>query len=79
MAACVKSSTFTHWTFVASSFFQYLMTSSEFTEHFPGLSKVPYYPISDRKDFNFVLTSVLGWQNYINVWCIIVWIYDVLL
>ena len=47
------------------------MTSSEFTEHFPGLNKV-HYPISDGKDFTSVLTTVVGWQNYINIWCIII-------
>ena len=52
--------------FVVSSLFQFLMTSSEFTEHFPGLNKV-HYPISDRKDLTLLLTSVVGRQNYINV------------
>ena len=54
---------------VASSLFQFLMISSEFTEHFPGSNEV-HYPISDGKDFTLVLTSVVGRQNYINVWCI---------
>ena len=52
--------------FVASSLFQFLMTSSEFTEHFPGSNKV-HYPISDRKDVTLVLTPVLGRQIHINV------------
>ena len=36
--------------FVALSLFQFLMTSSEFTEHFSGLNKA-CYPVFDRKDF----------------------------
>ena len=52
--------------FVVSSLFQFLMTSFKFTDHFPGSNKV-HYPISDKKDFTLVLTSVVGRQNYINV------------
>ena len=54
------------------------MTSSEFTEHLPGSNKV-HYPISDRKDVTLVLTSVLGRQNHINVWCMIILIWGVFL
>ena len=44
------------------------MTSSEFTEHFPGLNKV-HYPIFDGKDFTLVLLMpVVDWKNYINVY-----------
>ena len=60
--------------FVASSLFQFLMTSSEYIEHFPGSNKV-HYPVSNRKDFTLVLTSAVGRQNYINVWYMIVFIY----
>ena len=54
------------------------MTSFEFTNHFLGSNKV-YYPISDGKDFILVFMSVVGRQNYINVWCIIILIYGVFL
>ena len=57
--------------FIVSSLFQFLMTSSKFTEHFPGSNKV-HFPICDRKDFTLVLRSVVGQQNYINIWCIII-------
>ena len=59
---------------VVSSLLQFLMTSLEFTDHFPGSNKV-HYPISDGKDFTLVFTSVVGRQNYINIWCIIILIY----
>ena len=74
MAASVKFSTSLIEHFVALSLFQFLMTLSKFTEHFPGPNKV-HYPISDGKDFTVVLTAVVDWQNYINVWCIIILIY----
>ena len=45
------------------SLFQFLVTSSEFTEHFPGLNKVHYH-ISGRNDFTVPLTSVVGRQNH---------------
>ena len=76
MAASIKSSTFTRWTCSCVIIISISNDISEFTEHFPGLSKV-HYPISDRKDFTLVLTTVVGWQNFINVWCIIILIYDV--
>ena len=41
--------------FVASSLFQFLITSFEFN----GSNKV-HYPISDGKDFTLVFTSVVG-------------------
>ena len=44
--------------FIASSLFQLLMTSSKFTEDFPGSSKV-YYPLSGRNDFT-VLLGICG-------------------
>ena len=52
--------------FIVSSLFQFLMTSSKFTEHFPGSNKV-HFPICDGKDFTLVLRSVVGQQNYINI------------
>ena len=39
---------------------QFLMTSSRFTELFPGLNKV-HYSSSDRKDFTVVL--MYGWGS----------------
>ena len=43
------------------------MTSSKFTEHFPGSNKV-HYPMSDGKDFALMLLmSVVDWKSYINV------------
>ena len=59
MAVSIKSSTFTLEHFVASSLFQFLITSFEFNDHFPGSNKV-HYPISDGKDFTLVFTSVVG-------------------
>ena len=47
--------------FVASSLFQFLMTSFELTDHFPGSNKV-YHPISDGKDLTLVFTYVVGGQ-----------------
>ena len=43
--------------FVALPSFQFLMTSSEITERFSGLNKVP-----DKNDFTVVITSVVGWM-----------------
>ena len=61
MVAFVKSLTSLIEYFVASSLslFQFLMTSFEFTDYFPGSNKV-HYPISDGKDFTLVFTSVVG-------------------
>ena len=63
---------------VASSLFQFLMTSSEFTEHFSGSDKIND-PISDREDITVALKSVVGRLNCINVKCLPFTIYDVFL
>ena len=54
--------------FIALSLFQFLMTSSEFTEHFPWLNKVNY-PISGRNYFTVLLLYVMGQQDYVNEKC----------
>ena len=54
--------------FIVLSLFQFLMTSSEFTEHFPWLNKVNY-PISGRNYFTVLLLYVMGQQDYVNEKC----------
>ena len=63
---------------VASSLFQFLMTSSEFTEHFSGSDKIND-PISDREDITVALKPVVGRLNCINVKCLPFTIHDVFL
>ena len=52
--------------FIVPSLFQFLMTSSEFTEHFPGSNK-SYYPISGRNDFT-VPINVWGGPARLYQW-----------